>query len=114
MLISVSAGNLRSSLFPGMRRRADLDHLALGPMKRPTAGPWTTERPFHDDSIQDKSRSGYQGLRLATELFPGFLGVHGADKVSPFWSSLFYLSLLLFGIAQQVNIDDYYFFNKFN
>lgn len=48
--------------------------------------------------------SGYQSLRLATELFPALLAVNGAQKISPFWSSLFYLSLLLFGIAQQLAV----------
>ncbi|XP_071535034.1 uncharacterized protein bdg [Panulirus ornatus] len=49
-------------------------------------------------------QSGYQSLRLATELFPALLAVNGAQHISPFWSSLFYLSLLLFGIAQQLAV----------
>ncbi|XP_063849579.1 sodium-dependent transporter bedraggled-like isoform X1 [Scylla paramamosain] len=48
--------------------------------------------------------SGYQSLRIATELFPALLAVNGAQQISPFWSSLFYLSLLLFGIAQQLAV----------
>ncbi|XP_063597948.1 uncharacterized protein LOC134774486 [Penaeus indicus] len=51
---------------------------------------------------EEYDTSGYQSLRLATELFPALLGVYGSDKISPFWSSLFFLSLLLFGIAQQL------------
>lgn len=51
---------------------------------------------------EDYETSGYQSLRLATELFPALLAVNGAEHISPFWSSLFFLSLLLFGIAQQL------------
>ncbi|KAK4311260.1 hypothetical protein Pmani_017219 [Petrolisthes manimaculis] len=54
--------------------------------------------------LEGDEESGYQSLRLATELFPALLAVNGAKKVSPFWSSLFYLSLLLFGIAQQLAV----------
>ncbi|KAK7083370.1 hypothetical protein SK128_004193, partial [Halocaridina rubra] len=50
----------------------------------------------------DVERSGYQSLRLGTELFPALLAVNNAQRISPFWSLLFYFSLLLFGIAQQV------------
>lgn len=53
---------------------------------------------------ESDERSGYQSLRLATELFPALLAVNGAQQISPFWSSLFYLSLLLFGIAQQLAV----------
>ncbi|KAG7167846.1 Sodium-dependent neutral amino acid transporter B(0)AT2-like, partial [Homarus americanus] len=51
-----------------------------------------------------EEQSGYQSLRLATELFPALLAANGAQQISPFWSSLFYLSLLLFGIAQQLAV----------
>jgi hypothetical protein len=44
-------------------------------------------------------------LRLATELFPAFVGVHGAEQISMIWAMLFYFSLLLLGIAQQVSLD---------
>ncbi|CAB0039900.1 unnamed protein product [Trichogramma brassicae] len=45
--------------------------------------------------------SGYQVLRLATELVPATLAALGAEQVSPFWAVLFYFILILFGIAQQ-------------
>ncbi|CAL4082591.1 unnamed protein product [Meganyctiphanes norvegica] len=48
--------------------------------------------------------SGYQSIRVATELFPALLAINTARQISPFWSSLFYLSLLLFGIAQQLAV----------
>ncbi|KAK3926921.1 Sodium- and chloride-dependent glycine transporter 2 [Frankliniella fusca] len=48
--------------------------------------------------------SGYQVLRLATELVPTVLALLGADQVSPFWAVLFYFVLILFGIAQQLAI----------
>lgn len=47
--------------------------------------------------------SGYQALRLATELVPATLAVLGPDIVSPFFAVLFYFILILFGIAQQVS-----------
>ena len=49
--------------------------------------------------------SGYQVLRLATELVPSTLALLGADQVSPFWAVLFYFVLILFGIAQQVTAE---------
>lgn len=55
-------------------------------------------RPGSDLSTE----SGYQALRLATELVPATLALLGTDTVSPFWAVLFYFILILFGIAQQV------------
>ncbi|XP_014258798.1 sodium- and chloride-dependent glycine transporter 1 isoform X2 [Cimex lectularius] len=51
-----------------------------------------------------KQESGYQALRLATELVPATLAIIGSDRLSPFWSVLFYFILILFGIAQQLAI----------
>ena len=48
-------------------------------------------------------RSGYQPLRLATELFPALVAIIGPHYLSPFWSVTFYFSLVAFGIGQQVN-----------
>ncbi|XP_016839751.3 uncharacterized protein LOC100123368 isoform X2 [Nasonia vitripennis] len=48
--------------------------------------------------------SGYQVLRLSTELVPATLAVLGTEQVSPFWAVLFYFILILFGIAQQLAI----------
>lgn len=55
-------------------------------------------RPGADLSAE----SGYQVLRLATELVPATLAILGSEQVSPFWAVLFYFILILFGIAQQV------------
>ncbi|KYB29348.1 sodium-dependent transporter bedraggled isoform X1 [Tribolium castaneum] len=57
-------------------------------------------RPGADSSVE----SGYQALRLATELLPATFAVLGAEKMSPFWAVLFYFILILFGIAQQLAI----------
>ncbi|KAL0120689.1 hypothetical protein PUN28_008393 [Cardiocondyla obscurior] len=57
-------------------------------------------RPGADTSIE----SGYQVLRLATELVPSTLALLGTEQVSPFWAVLFYFILILFGIAQQLAI----------
>ncbi|KYN30913.1 Sodium- and chloride-dependent glycine transporter 1 [Trachymyrmex septentrionalis] len=57
-------------------------------------------RPGVDTSIE----SGYQVLRLATELVPSTLALLGTEQVSPFWAVLFYFTLILFGIAQQLAI----------
>jgi solute carrier family 6 (neurotransmitter transporter) len=54
--------------------------------------------------VDSHQQSGYQVLRLATELVPSTLALLGADAVSPFWAVLFYFILILFGIAQQVRI----------
>lgn len=50
------------------------------------------------------TESGYQVLRLATELVPATLAMLGSEQVSPFWAVLFYFILILFGIAQQLAI----------
>ncbi|XP_034944625.1 uncharacterized protein bdg [Chelonus insularis] len=57
-------------------------------------------KPGADPSIE----SGYQALRLSTELVPATLALLGAEHVSPFWAVLFYFILILFGIAQQLAI----------
>ena len=49
-----------------------------------------------------RHQSGYQVLRLATELVPATLALLGAEAVSPFWAVLFYFVIILFGIAQQL------------
>ncbi|CAG7659297.1 unnamed protein product [Allacma fusca] len=48
--------------------------------------------------------SGYQSLRLVTELFPATMTLLGNTGVSPFWTVLFYFTCLMFGIAQQIAI----------
>jgi solute carrier family 6 (neurotransmitter transporter) len=53
--------------------------------------------------------SGYQALRLSTELVPATLAILGTEQVSPFWAVLFYFILILFGVAQQVRVDASYF-----
>ncbi|XP_066909040.1 sodium-dependent transporter bedraggled isoform X2 [Halyomorpha halys] len=55
-------------------------------------------------AVNTRQQSGYQALRLATELVPATLAVLGPGKLSPFWSVLFYFVLILFGIAQQLAI----------
>lgn len=55
-------------------------------------------------AVNSRQQSGYQALRLATELVPATLAVLGPGKLSPFWSVLFYFVLILFGIAQQLAI----------
>ncbi|XP_073990606.1 sodium-dependent transporter bedraggled isoform X2 [Rhodnius prolixus] len=54
--------------------------------------------------VNSRQQSGYQALRLATELVPATLAIIGAERLSPFWSVLFYFVLILFGIAQQLAI----------
>ena len=58
-----------------------------------------TTRPTAETTYE----SGYQTLRLATELVPATLAVIGTEQISPFWAVLFYFILILFGIAQQVS-----------
>ncbi|XP_076220580.1 sodium-dependent transporter bedraggled isoform X2 [Nomia melanderi] len=57
-------------------------------------------RPGADFNVE----SGYQALRLSTELVPATLALLGTEQVSPFWAVLFYFVLILFGIAQQLAI----------
>uniref|UniRef100_A0A0K2TZK3 Uncharacterized protein n=1 Tax=Lepeophtheirus salmonis TaxID=72036 RepID=A0A0K2TZK3_LEPSM len=46
--------------------------------------------------------SGYQVMRLATEIVPAFATVLGPRLFSPFWVVLFYFSFILFGLGQQM------------
>ncbi|CAG9825106.1 unnamed protein product [Phaedon cochleariae] len=55
-------------------------------------------------TVDYTTESGYQVLRLATELVPATFAVMGSDQVSPFWAVLFYFILIMFGIAQQLAI----------
>ncbi|XP_011057894.1 PREDICTED: uncharacterized protein LOC105148089 [Acromyrmex echinatior] len=54
--------------------------------------------------VDTSTESGYQVLRLATELVPSTLALLGTEQVSPFWAVLFYFILISFGIAQQLAI----------
>ena len=38
--------------------------------------------------------------RLATELVPAYFAILGPKMISPFWSVLFYFTLIMLGIAQ--------------
>ena len=51
-----------------------------------------------------RPKSGYQALRLATELLPATFAALGVQGISPFWAVLAFFTLILFGIAQQVTI----------
>jgi solute carrier family 6 (neurotransmitter transporter), invertebrate len=44
--------------------------------------------------------SGYQALRLVTELFPAALAAASRDFVAPIWGLLGYLTFLFLGLAQ--------------
>ncbi|KAF5301494.1 hypothetical protein FQR65_LT08797 [Abscondita terminalis] len=54
--------------------------------------------------VDSTMESGYQALRLATELVPATFAAMGAEEIYPFWAVLFYFILILFGIAQQLAI----------
>ncbi|XP_055529173.1 sodium-dependent transporter bedraggled [Wyeomyia smithii] len=44
--------------------------------------------------------SGFQVLRLITELFPSTLAAATQDRIAPIWSLIGFLTLLLFGLGQ--------------
>ncbi|XP_053685841.1 sodium-dependent transporter bedraggled [Sabethes cyaneus] len=44
--------------------------------------------------------SGYQVLRLITELFPSTLAAATQERIAPIWSLIGFLTLLLFGLGQ--------------
>lgn len=52
---------------------------------------------------QDKY-SGYQVMRLSTELVPSVAAILGPRLLSPLWVALFYFSMILFGLAQQLAV----------
>lgn len=68
------------------------------------------ERTMKNNVPGMPQESGYQAMRLATELFPATFAMIGAKNISPFWSVLFYFVLIMFGIGQQVSyiINLYY------
>ncbi|XP_058168848.1 sodium-dependent transporter bedraggled [Anopheles ziemanni] len=49
---------------------------------------------------REESESGYQVLRLVTELLPAALAVASPERIQPIWGLLAYLALLLFGVGQ--------------
>ncbi|XP_052900064.1 sodium-dependent transporter bedraggled [Anopheles moucheti] len=52
-------------------------------------------------SYADPSReSGYQALRLVTELFPAALAATTPEHIAPVWGSVGYMALVLFGLGQ--------------
>merc|ERR1740128_150105 len=80
---------------------------------RPTNLHPNNQREMHNNLVMGiavrrrdnaNDRSGYQPLRLATELFPALVAVIGPQHLSPFWAVLFYFSLVAFGIGQQLVI----------
>lgn len=48
------------------------------------------------------SRSGYQAIRLVTELLPATFATLGVRQMSPCWAVVAFLTLIFFGILQQV------------
>ncbi|XP_025421681.1 sodium- and chloride-dependent betaine transporter isoform X2 [Sipha flava] len=62
------------------------------------------ERTMKNNMAGMPQESGYQAMRLATELFPATFAMIGAKNISPFWSVLFYFVLIMFGIGQQIAI----------
>ncbi|XP_050296620.1 sodium-dependent transporter bedraggled isoform X2 [Anthonomus grandis grandis] len=52
----------------------------------------------------NRQESGYQALRLATELLPAIFATVDSEQLTPFWSVLTYLIFILFGIGQQLAI----------
>uniref|UniRef100_A0A182W961 Transporter n=1 Tax=Anopheles minimus TaxID=112268 RepID=A0A182W961_9DIPT len=52
-------------------------------------------------SYADPSReSGYQALRLVTELFPAALAAATPEHIAPIWGLVGYMALVLFGLGQ--------------
>ncbi|XP_046403337.1 sodium-dependent transporter bedraggled [Ischnura elegans] len=66
-------------------------------------GSYSKEIEFLRDMVNTE-RSGYQSLRIATELAPAAFAFLGTTQLSPFWAVLFYFTLILFGIGQQLAI----------
>ncbi|XP_071444051.1 sodium-dependent transporter bedraggled isoform X2 [Hetaerina americana] len=66
-------------------------------------GSYSKEIEFLRDMVTTE-RSGYQSLRIATELAPAAFAFLGTTQLSPFWAVLFYFTLILFGIGQQLAI----------
>lgn len=58
-------------------------------------------RIIRDGRNPDKY-SGYQAMRLATELVPAYASILGPRLLSPFWVVLFYFSQIVFGLGQQM------------
>ncbi|XP_050092162.1 sodium-dependent transporter bedraggled [Anopheles aquasalis] len=54
------------------------------------------KRPYADPSRE----SGYQVLRLVTELLPASLAAASHENIAPVWGLIGYLTLLLFGLGQ--------------
>lgn len=48
--------------------------------------------------------SGYQPIRLLTELFPSVLSIEGPLNISQFWAICFYFAIILFALGQHISI----------
>ena len=53
-------------------------------------------------SRQAYKYSGYQVMRLATELVPAVSAIITPRLFSPFWVVIFYFTMIVFGLAQQM------------
>ena len=91
-LPQVSSGNAKG--FPQQERAKDRMHISF------LAGIRVIQRDRDPEKY-----SGYQVMRLATELVPTYAAILGPRLLSPFWIVLFYLSLILLGLAQQLAIS---------
>ena len=58
-------------------------------------------RIIREDRHPDKY-SGYQVMRLATELVPALASLLTPKAFSPFWVVMFYLSMIVFGLGQHM------------
>ena len=58
-------------------------------------------RIIRDDRHPDKY-SGYQVMRLSTELVPALASLQTPKLFSPFWVVMYYLSMIVFGLGQHM------------
>lgn len=101
--ITSSYENLDSSIF--LKQTTDLPvSLANSPEKYMLHNSYTVGHKVIRPFVDRNTESGYQVLRLATELIPAMFAILGPERLSSFWAVLFYFILILFGIAQQLAI----------
>nr|CAD7409175.1 unnamed protein product [Timema cristinae] len=100
----ITAEHMSSYSFLHSDRSSSPIHLTSTPVRFMGHSQFVVGSQVVQPGANSAQQSGYQVLRLATEIVPATLALLGSGQASPFWAVLFYFTLILFGIAQQLCI----------
>lgn len=96
--------NTKSNIFLWPSDGAIPPHLASIPSKwitrYSTVLGETCKLPIYSQQQSSQRESGYQAIRLVTELFPSALASVTHQQIQPIWALIGFLTMLLFGLGQ--------------